>query len=862
MPERPLLVLPAPTAVERLKKPPAIPGLRFPGRGRQAERLNPQFTRLSEAFERRRTELRMDTTGLAPEEVVVLEVAGPVADLVKAATKVGLEWLSEIEGDAAAPDDDFYVAKKGERTERPVPRRLFLVFSDDAARGQLLGLWDRYKRGEGMPRGLAPLRTLFERLDKVRPWQANDRLEGTGILEDWQHRVQAGQEAVVAEIELWHRGSAQAVGKAEARVRHLVEAVGGAVLKEASIKEIAYHGLLVRIPIQEIRSILETRETRLVQCEAIQFFRPTGQAAAPPSSEGSSAEPAVPGPPTEALGEPVAALLDGVPLANHRSLADRLTIDDPDDFTSTAGVQRRHHGTAMASLVLHGDLNRNEPALTRKLYVRPVLEPAGFAPDHGEHVPEGVLWVDLLHRAVRRLRVGEAGAPPALPQGCIVNLSIADRTRPFIHALSAPARLLDWLSHEHGILFLVSAGNYIQPLDLGLTETEFKNGDPKERQQRTLRALRDDTMNRRILSPAEAINALTIGARHDDASVAVPYHDREPVEHRDLPSPLSPLGPGFGGAVKPELLVSGGRALYAARITGTPTAPSVAEFRARSGGPGIRAAAPGPTSGDLGFSAHSCGTSNATALATRAAVQLFDVLEELRAEPGGGLIDAVPRAVWLKALLVHGASWSPEAFDAIDEALKTVVPNTARRNAEIGRFLGYGIPDTARVAECTLQRVTALSGGRLAADEAHVHRLPIPESLRNVTGLRRLVVTLAWLTPVNPRHQRWGVADLWFGKPGGIEGLGVKESRIDVDAVTSQRGTVQHEIFEGTKVATGAGDGFVEVQVNCRAVAGDLNGAVPYALAMTLEVAPALEIEIYEQVKARVQAQVQVQAGT
>jgi hypothetical protein len=54
---------------------------------------------------------------------------------------------------------------------------------------------------------------------------------------------------------------------------------------------------------------------------------------------------------------PVVALLGGVPLQNHELLANRLNVDDPHELERLAVVSQRHHGTAMASLILHGDLN-------------------------------------------------------------------------------------------------------------------------------------------------------------------------------------------------------------------------------------------------------------------------------------------------------------------------------------------------------------------------------------------------------------------------------------------------------------------------------------------------------------------------
>ena len=58
-------------------------------------------------------------------------------------------------------------------------------------------------------------------------------------------------------------------------------------------------------------------------------------------------------------------------------------------------------------------------------------------------------------------------------------------------------------------------------------------------------------------------------------------------------------------------------------------------------------------------------------------------------------------------------------------------------------------------------------------------------------------------------------------------------------------------------------DANLEIQVSCRAGAGTLEDEVPYALAITLEVAEELGIDIYEEVRAAVHAiQVRPEAGT
>ena len=57
----------------------------------------------------------------------------------------------------------------------------------------------------------------------------------------------------------------------------------------------------------------------------------------------------------------------------------------------------------------------------------------------------------------------------------LINLSIGDPERPFIHTPSPWARLLDWLSWKYRVLFCVSAGNFFDAIDLGINHKTFSS---------------------------------------------------------------------------------------------------------------------------------------------------------------------------------------------------------------------------------------------------------------------------------------------------------------------------------------------------------------------------------------------------
>lgn len=855
MPERPLLILPTPTEPPRQKKkgfPPEKSHL--PSCERQAERLTPRFTVLQEAMDARRARLRTESSGVIPEEVIVLETIGPVDDFIVAVRNVrGLEWLGEIEDENIPPDDDFFIADREgvPKADKLLKGRLFLILSNHQALQQMLSLWSSWKVGQGLPRGLGKWGALFSQLRDVRIWGVRDRLYETGVLDDWKERVEHNAELIPCEIELWFRADHRRQRAARDRVDAIVQSLHGSVQHEALIEEIGYHALLTQLPIGSVSPLLAQtgQESSLVQCEQIQFFRASGQMAGIVLEDERTTDAGSIQPPVIPLGEPVVALFDGLPLQSHRRLSDRLVVDDPDGFEADYQASERRHGTAMASLIIHGDIDANELPISRRLYVRPILRPdqRDWRQPRQETAPENALVVDLIHRAVRRLFEGDGKAPAVARQVCVINLSIGIRDRLFEGTMSPLARLLDWLSWKYQVLFVVSAGNHAQPIICDAPRTQVNTLSPQDLQSQVIRAVATDVRHRRLLSPAEAVNALTVGAIHSDASTgqAVP-RAIPPYCDDDLPSIVNAQGMGYRRAIKPEILLPGGRTVLLESLQQSPNATF--DIYTQSRQPGQRLAAPGPTPGDLSYTWYGRGTSNAAALASRTATRLYDVLDELRQGAGGDIVETVPYAVWLKALLVHGANWGT-AGDVLTRILRN--PLNGRQFKEyITRLIGYGMIDPVRVSECSEHRVTALGGGLLQNDQAHVHRVPLPPSLSAQRYWRRLVITLTWITPINPIHQSWRRADLSFRPP--ADSLQVRRTQADWRAV--QRGTVQHEVLEGERAAAFIDGANLEIQVSCRSDAGTLEEAVPYALATTLEVAPDLGVDIYSEVAVRVHA--------
>ncbi|MFJ2618495.1 hypothetical protein [Glutamicibacter sp. NPDC087344] len=470
---RPFLALGSPQVGARFKQSPTMPpSVQGPGAGRQGERLARKFRELVDAFDARRAQLSAESVDeIDPELVLVFDLAGTITDFRNAVSKIaGLEFLAELLDEDTDPDDNFHMASKvAGRTDDKVGRSLQLVMSNAKAAGQLVTLFNDWVTNPKMAfqHGLTKFRTAFEQLRAIRRWGPADRIRETGLIETWKERIEVAgpyYSPVRVEVELWYRREARDRQRAETHLTSLITQSGGSVKSRSVIAGISYHALLVELPVTQVSAVLEkgAGSISILTADEVMFVGPinpmsvTATAEDLPSSKNAL-------PVGQTLGLPRIALLDGLPFVNHNVLQGRLVVDDPEGLGSDYAVSSRHHGTAMASLIIHGDLSSPAQPLNRRLYVRPILRPHPFNP-HSEHVLDETLFPDLLHRAILRIVEGEHGQPPAAPSVRIIKLSIGAESRALVRKMSPLGRLLDWLALTKNLLFIVSAGNHSSPL--------------------------------------------------------------------------------------------------------------------------------------------------------------------------------------------------------------------------------------------------------------------------------------------------------------------------------------------------------------------------------------------------------------
>lgn len=846
MAELPLLLFPSATRIT----PPSRkgwggPNIHRPEVARQKERLGPAFQRLEAAFEERRAELSISATGMEPEKVLVIETAGDIQEFQRAVRAIsGLEWLGDFELDEFASDEFFIVEDNEEQTKKPTRKNIYLTMSDQRALSEILSLWNSWNElKQKFPRGKAKWREIFSHCSDIRYWGIKDRLDETGLIEQLRENILAKPDAQFfpLEIEFWHHSQVR-MRVSRNRIVEQLREENGRLISSAVIGEIRYSAIKAEIPRKLVEQITHQAYPKFFEEDAISFLRPVGQCAV--SIQGSATTGILPKNQPIPTKPPVVAILDGVPFERHQILADRIELDDPLGFASASAYENQNwkHGTAMASLVIHGELDdHNSQALTSTVIARPVMKPVPNLIGAGEEIPEDVLLVDFFHQAIKELLEQN-------PNIKIINISLGDKNRPFDRIPSPWARLLDWLSFKYQVLFCVSAGNFSGDMKMEISSAQFTALSDDEKSERTISAMSNELLDRRLLSPAESINAITVGALHRD--LAGQYNplsriDMQPYD--DLPSPITRLGMGFRNSIKPDILMPGGRQLYRSLQGQT-------IYRIFQDGqkPGQSVAAPVSASGQVDRTTYTQGTSNATALASRGAVQIHDVIREIQ-EKNPQYIPDENLAVVMKALLVHGASWG-NAYGKLS-VLKTSA-NSKKFRRYASRFMGYGAADIERVLECTERRVTLIATDSITSNLELKYRYPLPPSLIDSRVARRLVITLAWMTPINPAHRNWRRARLYYAPPKKTDFL--KLSRQETDWQQVQKGTVQHEILKGKSASIYQDGDYLNIAVACRSDAGKLEGPVRFGLAVTLEVLEDVEINIYNEIRDRIPARTRI----
>ncbi|CAJ0810681.1 hypothetical protein LMG18101_00960 [Ralstonia flaminis] len=712
----------------------------------------------------------------------------------------------------------------------------------------LLARWNAFLKGTEPKPEWRAWWALFGYLRDVRVFSAQDRIDPSikryveALLNSDPNRP------IVIEVDLWYRNDKQLQDQAVATLHALLDEVGGEMLDLVTIPEIRYQAALVRVPAQIAKSLSE-QHGKLANANGVMtirpqsFFQTTGDTVSAPGLPDLVRTQA-------ASNRCIAAIIDGYPIAAHAALDGKIIVHEVDLTGAQVPVSSRYHGTAMASLVAHDDLHEPKASPEQKVVIVPVL--TGNGRDSVESTPPGKLPIGMIYRAIRSLVVGLDDRPAAFPNVVLINHSICDEYAPFVKRPSPWATLLDYFSHKHRLLFIVSAGNirssFPMPLYDGMAE-DIRTLDPLAREAQIILAIERAKGTRGLLSPAESINSITVGALHADRAGPCPAGVADPYPTLAMPNLGSAVGLGVNRSVKPDLLHHGGR--LAAVFS--QTAHNGYAVRGESSQHlGQLVAAPDQAGGSTRQVVRLAGTSNAAALVTRTGIRIAEAIEPVFRAGGHDWLVRPTRAAILKTLLAHGCSWG-SVGERLDTSYPPAEPNRRHARREtIARFLGYGGVNAERVLSGNENLVTLLADDVIEPETLHEYRVPVPSEMIGNRELRRITITLAWTTPVLVTTAEYRGVTLALVDEKGERKFwkGVQRHCDQPNSTTTERGTIIHHIFEGKKLVRLAADPKgIFIGVQCRATHPTCETAkVPYALAVSLELAQSAKGMVYTEV--------------
>lgn len=290
-------------------------------------------------------------------------------------------------------------------------------------------------------------------------------------------------------------------------------------------------------------------------------------------------------------------------------------------------------------------------------------------------------------------------------------VALADIRKPYDGGkVGAWAATLDELARELDVLIVVSSGNR-HPRS-GLRAEEGITQYPEY----LLEA------SNRFFEPAGALNVLTVGAIANGEGIGVEHAEDiniKPITGINEPSPFSRIGPGIGGATKPDLVDYGGTLVFDGVLANLRSGETVASAgvltthhlyvdRLVTAGSGTSYAAP---------------------------MVAFKAAEILRQFPTAS-------ANLIRALLVGSAAIPVEAEDL----LRPLGPEASLN------VCGFGQISSTRASYSDDSRVVLYAEDELKLDHFAVYQIPIPDLFQSEPGERSIRVTLAYDPPV--RHTR------------------------------------------------------------------------------------------------------------
>lgn len=572
-----------------------------------------------------------------------------------------------------------------------------VIFVSEDAKQEFLRRLARYQVGE-IGRGVSA--NVFHAIEELATWSREDRIGRSLRGETW-----GNDDIKDVDIELWPRESRQANRRECDQTVAWLEQSGGEVWDRLASDSVVM--LRVRMRGALLDEVLGLETVRCVELPPALRFETTGydlelrdlEVAGPEDEEGATI-----------------AVLDSGVISGHplieQAFGEAISLVrgvDPNDETG--------HGTGVAGFALYGDVER---CLEQRRFVTRLRVLSGKVLTGRD---------DEYDRRLIASQVIDAVTYFCDELGCrIFNLSFGDALQPYDgRHVKGLAAVLDELARAKGILFVVSGGNF--------PGTEEVPGDWREEYPGYL-----FTREARIIDPAPALNALTVGslARYDQDRNAARWPqdvNRQPIARADQLSPFTRTGPGPNGAIKPDLVEYGGNVAVDLGTGGAPRFnqpdPNISEIGVKHSFAGDRLFAP------------LIGTSFATPKITNLAGRLLCDYPDASAN-------------LLRALILLHATWPENAASLLERP--------EQPGFELGFYsYGYGRPDADKTIYSLESCVTVVAEERIGHDQTHFFEIPLPEDFLTLgRGERAIRVALAYCPPCRSTRKTYKGSKIGF----------------------------------------------------------------------------------------------------
>ena len=594
-----------------------------------------------------------------------------------------------------------------------------VAFRDDCNLQEFMGAIDKYRRGpqEGInPTTGKPYKsTTADFLEYFEPegmrcWSKVDRI-GTRlgeIIGTTGDRIITTDRYVV-EMELWHPGGTDRATISLNEIRCLVETDrrnGEKVLDTFKGEFI----ILAKI------AVLGDKLDRILEMDIV------AEADLPPKPDFNAVQVSqvtardFPTPPRPPDNGPRLCIIDSGITSNHPLLANNVGHEEAILTQDPSPADTHGHGTKVAGLAVFGDVRACYEA--RRFASPIILFSARVLNDRNEFDDEKLI-INQMREAI------ETFVQP--PYSCrVFNISLGS-AKPALDSNRSRQTLwaeeMDILARKLKVVLIVSAGNHWEAQAFNATDAETVL-------QSYPGLLFNDQTG--ICDPASSAIAVTVGALAQHNIPAQVMGDGandivRPIAATDEPSPMTRIGPGINGAIKPELVHYGGNFVF------------------RGIGNGIRnvGLCHEPGTAVMSFSHHPThelfsydfGTSFAAPQVARIAA-----LVEHRLQTD---LNEVPSSNLIRAVLAGTAE--------IPEAAITRLINSNGEFAPI-KVCGYGLPSEDAAMQSRDRRVTMVYQGSIRIDNFDLFAVPIPDEFRYARGIRKIIVSLAYDPPVRRRR--------------------------------------------------------------------------------------------------------------